>query len=114
MTWAKLDDRFHSHPKIRAAWMRCPASIGLHAMAISYCADHETDGVVPEWFAVGALPRQREMREAVAALIAAGLWREHAEGWEIHDFLDYHLSREAARRRREADAQRKRRERGSD
>lgn len=112
MTWAKLDDSFHSHPKVRAAWYQCPASLGLHVLAITYAADHETDGVVPGWFVAGAFAKARELQAAVAALLGAGMWREHDDGYEIHDFLQYHPSRKALAEKRQAEAERKRKERG--
>lgn len=111
MTWAKLDDSFHSHPKVRAAWYRCHASLGLHALAITYAADHETDGVVPAWFVAGAFSKPKELEEAVATLIESGMWEKHGEDFLIHDFLDYHPSKKAQDEKRQADAERKRRER---
>lgn len=112
MTWAKLDDSFHSHPKVRAAWYRCPASIGLHVLGITYSADHESDGVVPGWFVAGAFAKPKELQEAVSALIDMGIWERHDEDFLIHDFLDYHPSKADLDKKRERDAERKRRERG--
>lgn len=108
MTWAKLDDKFHSHPKVRAAWYRCPASIGLHVLGITFAADHETDGVVPGWFVAGAFHRPRDLTAAVSALIELGMWEKQADDFLIHDFLDYHPSKQTLAKRRAADAERKR------
>ncbi len=44
MPFALLDDKFHSNAKVYAAGN---AGAGLYARALSYCADHLTDGFVP-------------------------------------------------------------------
>ena len=106
MTWARLDDSFYSHPKIRKAW-RMRASIGLHVLAISYCADHSLDGKLPAEFAEDQLPDPDERDAAVTALIDAGLWKRNGQGFEVHDFLAYNPSRADLTAQREADRQRK-------
>lgn len=111
MTWAKLDDSFHSHPKVRAAWYRCPASIGLHVMGITFAADHETDGLVPSWFVAGAFHKPKELEAAVSTLADLGMWEKQADQFLIHDFLDYHPSKDALGEKRAVDAARKKEER---
>lgn len=107
MTWAKLDDRFHQHWKIRQAWRADHASIGLHVMAITYCAGAETDGFVDTGFVEEKLPNTRERTKAVRALVEAGMWRELDNGWVIHDYLDFHPSRAGLTDRRAKEAARK-------
>lgn len=114
MTWAKLDDSFHSHPKVRAAWYRCPASIGLHVMCITYSADHETDGVVPSWFVAAFFQKPKDLQDAVGTLTDLGMWEQRADDFVIHDFLKYHPSKAKLTKKREEDAERKRRERGAE
>ena len=41
MTWAKFDDQFPEHPKVRAVG---PLGLALHTAAVCYCARHLTDG----------------------------------------------------------------------
>jgi hypothetical protein len=112
VTWAKLDDNFHSHPKVREAWYSCPASIGLHVLGITFAADHETDGVVPGWFVAGAFRRPKDLSAAVTTLLQQGMWEQQGEDFLIHDFLDFHPSKAALKKKRAADAARKKRERG--
>lgn len=107
MSWAKLDDSFHSHPKVRRAWYLCPASIGLHAMAITFAANHSTDGVVPTWFVATCFQKPKELEAAVDALLSTGMWEQHGDDFLIHDFLEYHSSKA----QRKEDAERKKRER---
>jgi hypothetical protein len=111
MTWAKLDDSFHSHPKVRGAWYRCPAAIGLHVIGITYAADHETDGIVPLWFVAGLFQKPREMESAVDTLTELGMWEREADDFVIHDFLDYHPSKAEKAEKRAEEAGRKKRER---
>lgn len=111
MTWARLDDSFYTHPKIRKAW-RCRASIGLHVFAIAHAADHSLDGHVATEFVEDQLPDEVEREEAVKALLDAGLWERNGNGFIVHDFLAYNPSRADLTARREADKERKRRESG--
>ena len=107
VTWARLDDGFHSHPKVLAAWAKSPAAVGLHARALSYAANHEQDGRVSR-DALSALAHDDDLRdEAVQVLTDAGLWHENGDGYVIHDFLDYNPSRESLTERRKADRERK-------
>ena len=111
MAWAKLDDRFHSHPKALQAWEREPAAVGLYALALSWVAAHETDGRVPSEWINRQVPVQLDRDRLTETLTEAGLLEPNGEGWLIHDYLDYNPSREQAQAKREADAARKRGER---
>lgn len=108
MTWVKLDDRFAGNPKIRRAWRRSNASVGLYCMSLAYAAQHETDGVVDLWWVEEVMPNKRERAAATNALLDAGLWVEHDdEHVFIHDYLDYNESAEELAARRERDRTRK-------
>lgn len=107
MPWAQLDDQFHAHHKAAMAW-QTRGALGLHLLAMSYCAGLLTDGFVHEAFVIGKLPQRREREKLTAALIDAGLW-EHAEGgYRIHDWLNYNPSRQQIHKRRARDRDRKR------
>jgi hypothetical protein len=107
MSWARLDDRFHEHRKVRQAWRQAPASVGLHVMALTYCAGFETDGFVDRAFVEEKLPAAKTRNAAVRALIEAGMWRELDNGWVIHDYLDYNPSRVQIAEKRAKYAERK-------
>ena len=102
MSWAKLDDRFHDNRKVRRAWLVCPASVGLYALALTYCAGHETDGRVDEEFVAATVPKPRDRDRMVAALLDAGLWQANGQGWIVNDYLDFNPSHDALNARREA------------
>lgn len=90
MSWARIDDMFHAHPKAMDAGLE---AIGLWAMALAHCANYLTDGHVKRSAAqriAGA-----ELDRLSAALVRVGLWEVHpTDGWSFHDYLDYNPSRE--------------------
>lgn len=96
MSWAKLDDRYDDNRKIKRAWRKDRASIGLHAMAITYCSRHRTDGVVDIEWLEDKLPVQRERAKAIAVLVDVGLFEplDDGEHWFVHDYLEYNPSRQ--------------------
>lgn len=98
MGWAKFDDQFTDHPKVQAVG---PMAELLAMRAVIYAARYETDGVIRE----SDLPRLSlgitSPKRQISALLRENLWEICSEGWRIHDFLDYHPSREE----KEADRQ---------
>ncbi|MFJ9612676.1 mucin-2 [Streptomyces noursei] len=115
--WAKLDDGFHSHPKVRKAGN---AAVGLFARLLSYAGQHMTNGVV-----VGAVARDYGTAPQLRKLTAVGLLHEHGHvcgtcaqpdpgDYVVHDFLDSNPSRAQVRQARDRDARRKRSERKRD
>lgn len=107
MSWAKFDDRFHEHRKVKRVWRADPSAVGLHVMAVTYCCGHETDGLVDAEFVEEKMPRKADRERAVAALVEAGVWSVVPDGWQVHDYLDYNPSRADLEAKRAADAERK-------
>ena len=92
MSWFRLDDKFHSNPKIIAAGN---APVGLYARGGCYCADHNTDGFIP--LAVAQLygkPRE------IAVLLEIGLWAHADKGYVMPDYLDFNPSAQEVEERR--------------
>jgi len=103
--WARLDDAILDNPKIIAAG---PLGFALHVAAITWCARNLTDGFIPKRRvaqlldlssiqvseATGGRVRHGVTPADVAADLARiGLWHDQGASWEVHDFLDYNLSR---------------------
>lgn len=86
MTWFKIDDKFHSHPKVLTAGN---SAVGLYVRCGSWVSDQLTDGFVPEQVA-----RMYGTVKEIKALIDAGLWRRTVGGYTINDFLEYNPSAE--------------------
>jgi hypothetical protein len=104
MTWFKVDDRFHGHPKaIRVSL----ASRGLWVVAGSWCAAQLTDGFVPSKMVVALGGRKRDAE----ALIECGLWVAAEGGYQFHDWLKYQPSAAEMIAKRESEADRKRQSR---
>lgn len=96
MSWFKIDDGFHCHPKVFAAGT--PA-VGLYVRCGSWAAQQTSEGIIPKQVArLYGTPRM------IKALIDAGLW--HASGHEcescpelnansyvIHQYLERNPSR---------------------
>jgi hypothetical protein len=85
--WAKLDDRFHSHRKVRRAGLE---AVGLFARSLSYAAAEGSDGHIEDaWVQEAAGKRAVKLSQA---LVEAGLWERNGTGFLIHDWLRYNLS----------------------
>jgi hypothetical protein len=107
MPWGRLDDGLYDHPKLDALGRERLAGIGLWSLAISWCNRRLTDGVIP-------LDRIRLLggtTQLADRLVEADLFERHADGYAIHDFLEFNDSREQVEARREAAAERQRRHR---
>jgi hypothetical protein len=109
MSWGKIDDQFHAHRKAKKAWKADRGSLGLHLLAISYCAGHLTDGLVDHEFVEEKLPVARDRVRATKALVDAGLWVPEGDDWRINDWLEYNPSRAEVVAKRERDSARKKR-----
>lgn len=86
MPWFKVDDQLATHPKVSKAGL---AAMGLWVKAGSWCAQHLTDGFVPE-YALSILTARRAHAEA---LVRSGLWIEVDGGWQFRDWLEYQPSK---------------------
>lgn len=97
--WLKLDDNFHSHPKVLAAGRDAR---DLYVAGLAYAAKHLTDGVIPEG-AVATLAvmagAEVDGPAAAARLVEVGLWEEGAGGYQVHDYHDYNPSGAEVRER---------------
>jgi hypothetical protein len=91
MAWVRLDDGFMRHPKAQAAGLQGRA---LFISGLCWCAANLTDGRIPKAmlpllaFEAGVKPA------AAATLVKVGLWDEDADGYAVHDWLDYNRSRD--------------------
>lgn len=94
MSWAKLDDGFYSQPEVLETDL---AAVGLHCLALAYCARHLTDGRVSE-AAVRMLARGEQIGDALGAvLVATNLWVRDGGGFRIRSYLETNLSAKDAK-----------------
>ena len=104
MPWFKVDDKFHSHPKVMEL---SPAAVGLWALAGSWCADYLTDGAIRK----GQIRRLGGTEAEAQELVDAGLWIPTDDGWQFRDWTEYQPTREAVEAERNSAKERMRRAR---
>jgi hypothetical protein len=104
MPYAKFDDRYDDHRKVKRAWRRFPPNpVGLHAMAITYCNRHETDGLIDVDWLEEKVPKQSERERIVEFMVKEEMLdRVDDERFYVHGFLDWNDSREHREQLREA------------
>ena len=107
MTWARFEDRFPWHRKVRAL---SDGAFRLHVSAICWSTEHLTDGYIPAEDLHVASDTKLPLK-AVAELTHRGLWEASEQGWLIHDYLIYNLSADQVKAERAAAAERQRRAR---
>lgn len=108
MSWAKFDDLYDDNKKIKRAWRASRGAIALHAMAITYCARHELDGIVDTDWLIDKLPKDAERTKILSVLVEHNLFKVvDDEHYEINDYLEYNPSKADAEARREKDRIRK-------
>lgn len=87
MTWFKVDDGFHDHPKVGALLdgEHGYSALSLWLLAGAWCAKQLTDGHVPSGrvFRLGCPP------EAAQELVRVGLWKTVEGGYRFHDWGKY-------------------------
>ena len=100
MAWFKVDDGFHSHPKVLDL---SPSSIGIWALMGSWSAGYLTDGCVR----ANIIERFGGTSQNIAELVDSGLWIDNGDGtYQFKDWdeyqpkkVDIEAEREAARER---------------
>ena len=107
MPWAKFDDRFPSHRKIR---LLSDGAFRLFVSSICWCSEQLTDGrIATEELRI--VSDVRDPESAAGELVARGLWEQVDGGWLVHDFHDYNPTAAAVRDERAKAAARQRRAR---
>jgi hypothetical protein len=102
MTWFKVDDSFHSHPKALAA---SPAALGLWVVAGSWSGANLSDGFVPDHVLPRLLPDAASLAKE---LVAIGLWKRARGGYRFHDWGDFNPKRDDVEEERKAARERMR------
>lgn len=106
MTWARLDDTFHHHPKPMKATL---SALGLFALGLSYAADNKTRGRLPEKWVLGRIVGDDQT--APQQLVEVGLWSREEGEYVIHDYHDYNLTPEELDELRSGSRERKQKQR---
>jgi len=84
MTWFKVDDKLHSHSKVRKVLADDPAALALWVVAGSWSSDNLTDGFVPDHQLPWLIPSGAD--ELAQKLVAARLWKRVRGGYLFHEW----------------------------
>lgn len=103
MTWFKVDDSFHAHPKVFAT---DADALGLWVVAGAWSSANLTDGFVPDHALLRLLPDSDKLARK---LVIAGLWRKVRGGHRFHDWNDFNPKREDVEQERKTARERMRR-----
>lgn len=89
MTWFKVDDSFHDHPKVFDA---PDCAVALWTRAGTWSSRNLTDGFVPT-----GMPARLcdDPDTAVKELVRRGLWTRASGGYRFHDWSDFQPSAKA-------------------
>lgn len=106
-TWGKIHGSITWHTKALSAG---DAALGVWVRLLGHCAQHLTDGHIPQQVAkaVGATSPG-----AINALVEAGLLEVVEGGYRLHDYLEHNSSRAEIEASREASRDRKARSRSA-
>jgi hypothetical protein len=110
MSWFKVDDGLHGHPKARAAGL---SALGLWVVGGSFTSHQLLDGHVPAWQVTSWAGGKR----AAEQLVEAGLWLPDSGGYQFHEWTQSNPTRAqvmAARDKAKKRQQRWRDEHGRD
>jgi hypothetical protein len=104
MPWARIDDRFHSHPKILSC---SPGAVALYVCALTWSVGNLTDGSIPAHALGASLPgtKPSERNRWAAELVTVGLWERTDVGYAIHDYSEFQPTREEVERERQVKAE---------
>lgn len=103
MSWFKVDDKIHSHQKVKRIPRRMRlAAIGLWTLTGAWAADHDTDGNVPAHM----IDDFDGTDEVIDALVEAGMWDRTDAGIVFHDWATFQPTKESKERDRSQTAER--------
>lgn len=102
MPWVRLDDRFPSHRKVALLSDR---AFRLYVSALCWASENLTEGLIRER-ELTLVARVRGAKAVAVELIDAGLWERAADGYMIHDYLEYNPDRVRVQADRAANAAR--------
>lgn len=92
MSWLRIEGRMPQHAKVAPL---SDAAFRLHITAMAWSVEGKTDGRIPA-SVPGTLtraPRGKALKNALSELVTARVWLPlGADGYEIHDFLQWNLS----------------------
>lgn len=130
MSWFRVDDKFHEHPKLAAAG---PLAWVMWFVGLAYCNRNLTDGFIPfnvarslvHWefleptedgrnkvmsidVGCGMSGDKVDCDYVIGLLLDYGLWEDATGGYQVHDYTDWQSSKaeiESIREKKQAAGQ---------
>ena len=103
MSWARIDDNFHAHPKVVATSLE---ALGLWVIALSYTAAYELDGKLPRKALDHLVSRPKRAKKLAEELVDRGLWIRIPTGFAFHEYLERNPAAADIKARRKAAVER--------
>lgn len=103
MGWVKIDDAFFTHRKVEG--LSKDAKL-LFVAGLTWCARELTDGFVSATGLRTSAALVDVKATTAKQLVDAGLWHKRADGYDVHDYLEYQPTAEEERQRRREHADR--------
>lgn len=101
--YAKVDDRFFTNPKARAAGSDGRA---LFLAGLCHCSAHLTDGLIRADM-LPVIAAEAEVQPSVAdRLVTVDMWTPTDSGWLVVNYLEWNQSKEQVETKRAKDAER--------
>lgn len=84
--WVRLETNVITNPKLLTLYGERKHRAALaYLLGLAYCGHAETDGYIPK----GALGMLQATTADAAAIVAAGLWIEHTDGYLVPGWAEY-------------------------
>lgn len=92
MSWYRVDAPMPRHEKYAPL---SDVEFRLAITAGAWCAEHMTDGFIPKKMVqtLTRAPSGKKLASAIKSLLDAKIWHDKGEHYELHDFLDWNLSK---------------------
>lgn len=109
--YAKVDDRFFTNPKARAAGLEGRA---LFLAGLCHCSAHLTDGHIRADM-LPVIAAEAEVQPSVAdLLVTVDMWEATEGGWSVVNYLEWNQSKDQVENKRAKDAERQAEKRARD
>jgi hypothetical protein len=92
MSWFRIEGKMPQHEKYAPL---SDAAFRLAITAGAWCSENMTDGMIRKTIVptLTRAPSGKKLSCAIESLVSAGIWEDHGDSYEIHDYLDWNLSK---------------------
>jgi hypothetical protein len=106
VTWFRVDDKLHDHPKVRRLGKDRLPAMGVWLVCGSWCADTLGDGFVPDEVVSRVDPKHRYATRLVAVTLWHRARQDGEDGYVFHEWTHHQPTRSDVQEARRKTAQR--------